>query len=773
MAGQRGGQVGQRLVEVHTGRVDEAVGVQGQSGTDRQVDADLRVVGGGVDVQHQADERLQRARPAVRAVPQWHGVAGIGEPGLPAGEVDAKVGAAGQQGRVQVGDQPVGAGEHGARVGVGCGEGTDGGTDLAHQRGGVDVVALDVADHDGHVVGPDPDEVVEVAPDVHALGARQVAGADLQARNVRQRTGQQALLEALGEAELGVVQPGAVQGLGDQSTERGEDGAFLEIEVVRLGEGQHAGADQPSRGHQRQIGPGGHPVLGLPAARVEPLQLCTGLEVRRHGVGGRLDAGGGLGQRGAVELVDQAGRIAAMAHDAQSAPFGHQHRHGSAPESRHDLLGDHAHHVLHADGLGQRAREVEEVVQRSGTCVRGPLGRGPDGPVAVGGDDVSGDDPRGQSGRVREELEQQPPVRRPQRDEGGGLPTDHCGPVVVLVHRIPQPRQDRPRPRAQQPLDRYTQQLGGGRGDRGQPAVQIDVAHALRKPFRHRGEGGGGATLRHPGALAGPDRSARPGRVRQHLGQAIGERVEPVPFTGRHLGGMRGGPEHEDGPVRGPPRDERSSREAERVRHGHRDPRVPARHVLRAAHPYDQAAAHRFGHRYRCGDADALPRPGELPGGPQGHGQFEHLPVLRQQVEPADVRVEPGRRRPQIRAASSSPRPAGASAASRPGPGDRCHGTPITSTPFEPTSETRRPPPIVARPAPSVPSCPPGSDAIEATRSVRGEQRSRRRNLGPPASDDRLPARRTRSDHHTSTFVCEALRSGINTTTPTSAAPRP
>lgn len=55
-------------------------------------------------------------------------------------------------------------------------------------------MSLDVPDHQGEAV-PRLDDVVPVAADLHALGARQIAPGGLHQRMVRQPPGQQRLLE--------------------------------------------------------------------------------------------------------------------------------------------------------------------------------------------------------------------------------------------------------------------------------------------------------------------------------------------------------------------------------------------------------------------------------------------------------------------------------------------------------------------------------------------------------------------------------------------------
>ncbi len=120
-------------------------------------------------------------------------------------------------------------------------------------------MALDVADHQA-----DPatggDGVVPVTADLHALGAGQVAGGDPDGLHGGQPVRQQRVLEAAGEGELGVVQPGAFQRLGDEAAEGGEQAAFLRGEGPGLVEAEDAAADGVAGGDQRQEGPGAHLV---------------------------------------------------------------------------------------------------------------------------------------------------------------------------------------------------------------------------------------------------------------------------------------------------------------------------------------------------------------------------------------------------------------------------------------------------------------------------------------------------------------------------------
>lgn len=223
-------------------------------------------------------------------------MAGGGQAGTVVCQVEVDVEAAGEQARVEVGEQAVGAGEDFAG---GCaGGGVDGGTDLAHEGGGIDVVALDVADGGGRVRLVEADEVVEVASDVHAVGGREVAGGQVQAGDRGQGVGQQSGLQAVGELVLGVVEAGAFQGLGDQPGDRREDGAFFRGEGVGPVVGEHHRTDGAAGGSQRQECPGGHVVLEG-GGGIGALQIGEGGEEGRN-AGGQDVYRGSIGGQGAA-----------------------------------------------------------------------------------------------------------------------------------------------------------------------------------------------------------------------------------------------------------------------------------------------------------------------------------------------------------------------------------------------------------------------------------------------------------------------------------------
>ena len=82
--------------------------------------------------------------------------------------------------------------------------------DLAHRRGGLDVVAHDVADDQHGVAVGLQERVVPVAADRHALRRRPVPDGELQVVGLDGR-GEQAQLEPLGHLLVGRGEPGVVE----------------------------------------------------------------------------------------------------------------------------------------------------------------------------------------------------------------------------------------------------------------------------------------------------------------------------------------------------------------------------------------------------------------------------------------------------------------------------------------------------------------------------------------------------------------------------------
>ncbi len=110
-------------------------------------------------------------------------------------------------------------------------------------------------------------------------------------------------LQTVRQLVLGVVELGAFQRLCDESAQTGQDRPFVRRERVRLGVGQHTGADRPAGGDQRQVRPGRETVGGRSPRRIQPLQLLPGVEERGDAGGEGMGTRGLLGQRHAVELL--------------------------------------------------------------------------------------------------------------------------------------------------------------------------------------------------------------------------------------------------------------------------------------------------------------------------------------------------------------------------------------------------------------------------------------------------------------------------------------
>lgn len=98
---------------------------------------------------------------------------GPGRAGPSGGRGEPDVAAAGEQARVQVGQQVVDAAHDLVGRPVAEGEGPYGAAQFTHRRR-LHAVPLDVADDQGHAV-PGDDHVVPVAPHLHALRPRQMA----------------------------------------------------------------------------------------------------------------------------------------------------------------------------------------------------------------------------------------------------------------------------------------------------------------------------------------------------------------------------------------------------------------------------------------------------------------------------------------------------------------------------------------------------------------------------------------------------------------------
>lgn len=567
---------------------------------------------------------------------------GEGHTGTVGGEVEVDVGAAGEETGVEIGEQAVGAGQHVARGRAHGGVRVHGGADLPHEGRRVDVVALYVADGDGGRVLVETDDVVEVAADAQSPGRREVAGGDVQPRHAREGVGQQGGLQTVGEMVLGVVEPGAVQGLPHQTGQRREGGPLAGREDMGPPVGEQQGADGPAGGDQREHGPGGHPVL-VRHGRIGRSELLerrpeTG-DPRRHDVG----AGDGRGERDAVELLQQLRAVATLPDDPQVAFLRDHHHHALRAQCGHQLVGGLLDHVRHADGLGQGGGQVHQVVQHRGAAGPGGLHRRGRGRVRVR---AAGGDADAQPRGVRVQLEGQPRLRRAQHREGLWSAADQRGPVAVLHVGHVHPGQRLPRQRAHQqgPVD--PEQLGRPRGDEGQASVEVQRARTARQAVHERGQrgrldGGGRARGRRRQGV-GTVRRQRLAAVEgplQAVVQTAAARPDGVLLTLAQPGRMTSGPQQHQPAPDGGARGQRRGRQPELVGQDQRQPRILAGHVLPAAGPHQAAFAHRVRDGHGVLQPDPAPRSGHLLRDPRD----QHLPhgvlARRQHVQDSSVRT--------------------------------------------------------------------------------------------------------------------------------------
>lgn len=153
------------------------------------------------------------------------------------GQVGLRVQAGGEAVGVQLVEEDGGPGHHrGRRVALGR-VGAQHDAQLAHDGGGVGVVALYVADDGADPAAGQRDQVVPVAADVASEGAadggRAVADGDVAAGHARDGARQHGLLESLGEVHLLLVEHGPLQALRDAAAERDEDVAVLREKPCR------------------------------------------------------------------------------------------------------------------------------------------------------------------------------------------------------------------------------------------------------------------------------------------------------------------------------------------------------------------------------------------------------------------------------------------------------------------------------------------------------------------------------------------------------------
>ena len=184
------------------------------------------------------------------------------------------------------------------------GQGVHGGAQPAHGGGLGQAVSHHVADDEGDPVRGQRDDVVPVAAHLRARARRAGSGRPrCTAGSVGSVLGQQTALQFLGAGVLGVVEPGPLQGLGDQAAERGQQGALVvgERRAVRSKETTHtpmgcAGGDQRQEGPCLLLrdGPGSRRRPGSKATYSAAEEMNSGdgaRRSRRRGAGRRSPPG--------------------------------------------------------------------------------------------------------------------------------------------------------------------------------------------------------------------------------------------------------------------------------------------------------------------------------------------------------------------------------------------------------------------------------------------------------------------------------------------------
>lgn len=188
--GQCALQSGHALVDVLTPALDQTVGVEHGGGAGRQRDRVRRVLPAA-----RPERRTCRvcgaAYRAVLVPDQYRQMAGrcVDQAAL-IGVVD-RVEAGGDLVGVDLGGEAVQELKDLVRGQVQPGIGTDGRAELAHDRGGPDPAAHDIADDQGRAPGAEGDHVVPVAADGRVRAARLVGGRDTQVVGLLQLLGKQ------------------------------------------------------------------------------------------------------------------------------------------------------------------------------------------------------------------------------------------------------------------------------------------------------------------------------------------------------------------------------------------------------------------------------------------------------------------------------------------------------------------------------------------------------------------------------------------------------
>lgn len=376
-------------------------------------------------------------------------------------------------------------------------------------------------------------------------------------------------------------------------------------------------------------------------------------------VGGEEDRGSGgehpgigdlRGQRRSVEPVEELLRISAVADDPHPALLHHHQHQALRAERRHDLFGQQLRHVPDACGLGEGHGQMCEVVQGhrpDHLLWTRPLPGGRGGrtsrtrALGPGGGDVHADPVL-----VRVQLEEQTHIGRAQRREGRRKAGDDRGPVAVLDDEVAQPGQRLPGAPAQEPGGLVTDQVGAGRVDEGDPAVEVQGAAAQGQPLGEVERRGGLGRIRdprlrradEPGLAARRPRMAAVARALLHArGGPADERRDRGLLPRAELRRVPDGPQKHHAAPRLVAAGDRCRGEQELVREDQPQPGVPAGHLLLAAAQPDQPPLpDGVGHRDRFVQGDARPRSGDLRRRPCHQPQPQDPLARRQQVDQPD-----------------------------------------------------------------------------------------------------------------------------------------
>ncbi len=205
----------------------------------------------------------------------------------------------------------------------------------------------DVADDEGDLAAGERDDVVPVASHVHALSGGEVAGGGRARGQAGEDLGEEAALEFAGAGVLGVVEPGPLQGLGDERADGRQEGAFLVGEAPWTVEGQDTHSEGVSGRRQRQDRPrllvGALGAVGQ-RGRVRGHLLYRGQE---QGSAGRDRVPGRVaGRPGAVvEEVEEVGRVPDGSDVAEQVVLDGLDQQAGGPEGGQHPPGDGVHHI--------------------------------------------------------------------------------------------------------------------------------------------------------------------------------------------------------------------------------------------------------------------------------------------------------------------------------------------------------------------------------------------------------------------------------------------